>query len=65
MSGTDGREIVYYLRKEVLKKHLPIIMISALPNAEKTAKKAGADVFLAKPFEVKTLLQTVEKLLKK
>ena len=35
-------------------------MISAHPSANQGAKDAGADAFLAKPFEPDELLNTVE-----
>ncbi|HLL60484.1 MAG TPA: response regulator [Candidatus Nitrosocosmicus sp.] len=59
MSGTDGREIVYYLKSESKKDVPPIIMMSALPYAEKTAKEAGAIAFLPKPFEMDELVKLV------
>lgn len=61
MSGTDGREIAYYLRTETKEKTPPIIMMSALPYAEKTAKDAGAVAFLSKPFEMGELIALIKK----
>src|SRR5690348_4516219 len=56
LSGRDGREIVRYLKKREETKMIPIIMISAHPSAEETARQAGADAFLEKPFEIEVLL---------
>ena len=61
MSGQDGREICKYLKNNPLTKHIPIIMISASRDIIESAKKAGADDFLAKPFQMDDLLQKVEK----
>lgn len=65
LSGHDGREIARLLKKDVTKKHIPILMISAHPTAAATASDSGADAFLSKPFEIKDLLSLVSKYTKK
>ena len=52
LSGKDGREIVKHLKNEEETKRIPVIMFSAHPGAEETSRQAGAEDFLAKPFEV-------------
>ncbi len=59
LSGKDGREIVKYLKSQQETRHIPIIMFSAHPGAEATARQAGADDFLAKPFPIDALLAKV------
>ncbi len=59
LSGKDGREIVKYLKSQEETKAIPIIMFSAHPNAEETARQAGADDFLAKPFNIDVLLAKI------
>lgn len=59
LSGLDGRDICRNLKKAKSTKNIPIIMMSAHPDAEKSSKKAGADDFLAKPFEMTSLLNKV------
>ncbi len=61
LSGKDGRTICKKLKSQKDTKHIPIIMISAHPDAEKSVKEVGADAFLAKPFDVDKLLALVEK----
>lgn len=61
MSGQDGREICKYLKQEAATKHIPIIMISASRDIQSSAKDAGADDFLAKPFEMNELIKKVKK----
>lgn len=61
LSGKDGREICKNLKANPSLKHIPIILISAHPNAEKSIKTCGADYFLAKPFDTEILLKTVKK----
>ncbi len=59
LSGKDGREIVKYLKSQEKTGHIPIIMFSAHPRAEETALKAGADDFVAKPFDIDVLLNKI------
>ena len=63
LSGKDGREIVKQLKSQEETKSIPIIMFSAHPSAEKTARDAGADDFVAKPFHIDFLLAVVAKYL--
>jgi len=61
LSGKDGREIIMYLKSQEATRHIPVIMFSAHPSAEKTASAAGADDFLAKPFELDEVLAKIAK----
>ncbi len=64
MSGTDGREICKKLKSDTKTKDLFVIMMSAHPTASKDSKDAGADDFIAKPFETIDLLKMLEKYIK-
>lgn len=59
MAGTDGREIAKRLKGEATTAAIPLLMISAHPNAEQEARAAGADGLVAKPFEIDMLLARV------
>jgi DNA-binding response OmpR family regulator len=59
LSGKDGREIVKHLKSQDETKHIPVIMFSAHPSAEQTAREAGAEDFVAKPFEIDLLLTKI------
>src|SRR5271157_4587158 len=61
LSGKDGRELVKYLKTQKETRRIPVIMISAHPTATASALEAGADLFLAKPFDFSHLLDSVEK----
>ncbi len=63
LSGKDGRTICQKLKSQQETRHIPIIMISAHPNAKQSVKEVGADDFLAKPFDVDELLALVAKYL--
>lgn len=60
MSGMDGRDICAYLKSQELTRHIPIIMISANKDAMQIAKDAGADDFIAKPFEMNDLIARIK-----
>jgi CheY-like chemotaxis protein len=59
LSGKDGREIVKHLKMQEHTKHIPIIMFSAHPGAQEITRQAGADDFVAKPFEIDLLLNKI------
>ena len=61
LSGKDGRLIARQLKKQEHTRHIPIIMLSAHPGAEKESQDAGADDYLAKPFDMDDLFAKVEK----
>ena len=61
MSGSDGRDICKYLKQKANTRGIPIVMISASRDIERSAIEAGADDFLAKPFEIDDLLRKIEK----
>jgi len=63
MSGEDGRDICKKLKQEPLTKNIPVIMISASRDIKESAMDAGADDFLAKPFEMNDLLKKIEDLI--
>ena len=61
LSGKDGYEMVKHLKSQEETKHIPAIMFSAHPSAEETARAAGADDFVAKPFEMDEILAKIAK----
>jgi CheY-like chemotaxis protein len=56
MSGEDGREIAKLLKSQAITRDIPIVLISASKDIDKSARDSGADDFLAKPFEIEDLL---------
>jgi DNA-binding response OmpR family regulator len=59
MSGEDGRDICKKLKQEASTKNIPVIMMSANRDIGESAMAAGADDFLAKPFEMHELLEKI------
>ncbi len=63
LSGKDGRLICRKLKSQPETRHIPIVMISAHPDAAQSVAEVGADAFLAKPFDIDDLLDIVATLL--
>ena len=63
LSGANGIDICTQLKNDSTTAHLPVIMISAHPNAREICLGAGADDFIEKPFEMDGLLQKVNNLI--
>lgn len=59
LSGKDGRLICQKLKSQEETRHIPIIMMSAHPNAKQSVSAVGADDFVAKPFNVDELLAKI------
>lgn len=59
LAGRDGRELVAALKADPITRHIVVLMLSAHPNAAREAAAAGADGFVAKPFELEALLTKV------
>ncbi len=65
MPGMDGLEVCRQVRVNEIINHIPIIVVTAKITEEERIKglEAGADAYLAKPFNVDELRTRVEKLL--
>jgi DNA-binding response OmpR family regulator len=59
LSGLDGRDVCKQLKRQKNTKRIPVIMVSAAPNMEKTIQEANADGFIKKPFEMDELLTVI------
>lgn len=56
----SGDEVVKQLRKCSETEHLPVIVISANIDGQQTAKNAGANHFISKPFDIVNLIDKIE-----
>jgi CheY-like chemotaxis protein len=61
LPGLTGDQITRQLKAQESTKHMPIVIMSANKDTEKIAKEAGADAFLAKPFDLTVLETTIAK----
>jgi DNA-binding response OmpR family regulator len=55
-----GSDICQKLKDSLKTKHIPIILMSAMPNLSKTSRDSGADDYLPKPFQISDLIKKVE-----
>lgn len=65
MSDTDGGTVLARLKGHPATKDTPVLAISALPDGAMRAELAGADRFLAKPFDVDELVGAVNHVLRR
>ncbi|UII31118.1 response regulator [Fulvivirga ulvae] len=59
MSGMDGREICTKLKSQDTTRAIPVIIFSANRDIQTIAETAGADDYIAKPFQMNELLEKV------
>lgn len=62
LPGVNGLELVHRTRKLAHRARTPIIVLSASPVGA-AAREAGADVFLQKPQDIGSLVETINRLL--
>lgn len=61
LGGTNGNVVAHVLKSTPQTASIPIIMISAHPNAAAEAQECGADDFIAKPFDIDELLEKINR----
>ncbi len=62
LSGEDGRDICKKLKESDDTKNIPILMMSASRGLAHTALEAGANDFIAKPFEIEDIINKLNRL---
>lgn len=65
IGNANGTDVCKNIRSNFVSERIPILMISAVPEAKNVCIKAGASEFLSKPFEMSELLETIDGLVKK
>lgn len=63
ISGVNGTDVCARLRQEDSIAETPVLMMSALHDAGAKCKAAGADDFIAKPFEMEDLIAKIEEII--
>jgi len=56
----NGIELCRKLKQDIDTRHIPVIIISAHATAEESSKRAFADDFISKPFDLNDLLKRIE-----
>jgi DNA-binding response OmpR family regulator len=62
LSGANGTDICRSIKANPVTAPIPVIMISAHPNAREICLAAGADEFVSKPFDMEDLFSRIKKL---
>lgn len=63
ISGVNGTDVCARLRQDERTANIPVLMMSALHDAGTKCKNAGADDFIAKPFEMSELTSKITEVL--
>lgn len=63
ISGVNGTDVCEGIRHNEHIKDVPVLMMSALHDAGPKCKEAGADDFMAKPFEIEDLIKKINHIL--
>lgn len=61
MGGTDGKDICKKLKSNAETCNIPVIILSASHDLEISAKESGANDFIAKPFNMRSLMEIITK----
>ena len=59
LSGKDGKEICIELKRSPEYQKIPVIMMSAHPQAKQLIIGCGAEEFMQKPFDIEDLIARV------
>jgi CheY-like chemotaxis protein len=59
MPGLPGDDVIIKVKSNPATSNIPVILISASPEAKTVAEQTGADGFLAKPFHLQELIGTI------
>jgi DNA-binding response OmpR family regulator len=65
LSGVNGTDVCAGLKESSITSHIPVVMISAHPNAREVCLQAGADDFISKPFDMQDMLSKIHYLINK
>ena len=60
LSGYDGRDICRQIKHEETLRHMPVLLLSAHGDVQQMVAQASADGFIQKPFQMRTLLKTID-----
>ncbi|WP_372919672.1 PleD family two-component system response regulator [Salegentibacter sp.] len=65
ISGVNGTDVCAEIRENPETQDTPVLMMSALHDAGPKCKEAGANDFIAKPFEMEDLIKKINGILGK
>ena len=66
MPRTDGFELCYRIKNDVAVSHIPVVLLTARVDQASSVEgyKSGADIYLAKPFDIDSLLVILRNILR-
>ena len=64
LNGKDGREVCRKLKAAAPTASIPVMLFSANLHLDDISKECEADDYLAKPFEMSTLVKKVDRLMR-
>ncbi|KQR92625.1 response regulator receiver protein [Chryseobacterium sp. Leaf180] len=59
LSGEDGRDICRAIKDNEKLRDIPVLIMSASRGLEQSALDAGADEFIAKPFDLEDMVEKI------
>ena len=65
LPGTTGVDICKRFKNDPSVSFIPVIMMSAHPDAKRLCEEAGADGFISKPFHIQEVLSRIDQFLGK
>ncbi|GAA4310461.1 hypothetical protein GCM10023149_05150 [Mucilaginibacter gynuensis] len=60
LAGVNGGELCREIKNHPLTAALPVILLSGFPRLREAFGDFGSDAFIAKPFDINTLINTVK-----
>jgi len=60
LSGEDGRDICKVIKSDENLRDIPVLIMSASRGLEQSALDAGADAFIAKPFDLGDMVDRIK-----
>jgi DNA-binding response OmpR family regulator len=60
LNGADGRDICKRIKTSAKTEHIPVILFSANAEMGNNIKEVKAEAFIAKPYELSNLIQTIK-----
>jgi len=63
--GINGGELCHMLKTNPLTSHVPVVMVSGYPRVLESLGNYGSDAFVAKPFNLADIVNTVKRCLLK
>jgi DNA-binding response OmpR family regulator len=63
LPGRSGVEVSQFLKSHPSTRNIPVVLITATPGIEKAAALARADSFFEKPFDMHSIVKSVDSLI--